>query len=78
MAKIFAQHAQAGEYHLETRYCEPGRWEWMVFRKGKRVAEFSGNATTQDGAQKDAAMRVGLYPEGVNWMPIGPAIEIPD
>jgi hypothetical protein len=50
----------------------------MVFRKGKTVAEFSGSATTLDGAQKNAAMRVGLYPESADWMPIGPEIEIPD
>ena len=36
MARTFAQHAEAGLYHLETRYCEPNRWEWTVFGKGKK------------------------------------------
>jgi hypothetical protein len=78
MPTIFAQHAQAGEYHLETRYVELGRWEWMVFKKGKTVAEFSGDATTLESAKKNAAMRVGLYTETVKWQPIGPAIEAPE
>ena len=78
MAGTFAQHAYAGKYHLETSYCEPGRWEWMVFKEGKTVAEFSGDATTLEGAQKNAAMRVGLYTETVGWMPIGPEIEVPE
>ena len=77
MATIFAQHAQAGKYHLGTHYCEPGRWEWMVLKNGKTVAEFFGDTTTLEGAQKNAAMRIGLYSENINWTPIGPAIDIP-
>ena len=76
MGRIFAQHAEAGLYHLETRYCEPNRWEWMVFKKGKTEAEFSGDTTTLEAAKKNAAMTVGLYE--ADWMPTGPAIDVPD
>lgn len=77
MAAIYAQHAQAGEYHLETRYCEPERWEWFVLKNDKRTAEFSGDARTLKGAMQSAAMCIGLYPENANWEPIGPPIKIP-
>jgi hypothetical protein len=79
MAQVFAQHASAGIYHLETRYVGPNRWEWFVLdAQQTRRTLFSGDATTLEGAKKDAAMHVGLYAELVNWMPIGPAIEVPD
>jgi hypothetical protein len=78
MATIYAQHADAGQYHLETCYCKmTRRWEWFVLKNGKKIAEFSGDTDMLEAAQRNAAMRVGLYPEGIKWMPIGPPIEVP-
>lgn len=76
MARIFAQHADAGLYHLETRYCEPNRWEWMVFEAGRKGVAFSGDAATLEAAKKNAADAVGL--SFVIWKNIGPAIELPE
>jgi hypothetical protein len=78
MAKVHAQHAFAGNYHLETRYAPP-KWEWFVqdaTRPGKPL--FSGESPTLEAAMNDAAVRVGLVPQIVNWKPAGPEIEIPD
>ena len=43
MAKINAEHATAGKYHLETDYDrENGRWEWWAKRiKPNNVPEFT-------------------------------------
>jgi hypothetical protein len=76
MARIFAQHADAGIYHLETRYCESNRWEWMIFEAGKKGVLFSGDAATLDEAKKKAAAAVGLW--FVIWKDIGPSIDLPD
>lgn len=76
MVKVHAQHAFAGNYHLETRYAAP-KWEWVIMdatRPGKML--FSGESATLRGAMNDAAMRVGLVPQIVNWKPIGPEIEV--
>jgi len=78
MAKVHAQHAFAGNYHLETRYAAP-KWEWSILdatRPGKPL--FSGESATLQNAMTEAAMRVGLYPQLVQWRPIGPEIEIAD
>ena len=78
MPKVHAQHALAGNYHLETRYAAP-KWEWFVLdatRPSKTL--FSGESATLRAAMKDAATRAGLYPEIVKWMPTGPEIEVPD
>ena len=78
MAKVHAQHALAGNYHLETRYAPPG-WEWFVLdatRPSKTL--FSGASATLRAAMNEAAVHVGLYPGLVKWLPIGPEIEVPD
>jgi hypothetical protein len=78
MAKVQAQHAFAGNYHLEIRYAAT-KWEWSVMdatRPGKPL--FSGESATLQAAMNDAAMRVGLYPPLVNWRPTGPEIDVPD
>lgn len=78
MATIYAQHADAGQYHLETCYCKmTRRWEWFVLKNGKTTREFSDYAETPEAAMQSAAMHIGLYPEGIKWMPIGPPIEVP-
>ena len=79
MAKVFAQHAEAGKYHLETRYIEPRRWEWFVLdaRQTSKTV-FSGDAETLEAAMRNAAANAGLYPETVKWRPIGQQVEIPD
>jgi hypothetical protein len=74
MAIIFAQHAQAGEYHLETRYIEPGRSEWSAAPNRRGAPSFSGDARSLDGAMHSACHAVGLG--FADWMPIGPAIEV--
>ena len=78
MAKVHAQHAFAGNYHLETRYAPP-KWEWLILdatRPGKTL--FSGDSATLRAAMNDAAMRAGLLPDLVNWKPMGPEIELPE
>lgn len=77
MAQVFAQHANAGLYHLETRYIEPNRWEWYALDalKTSKVI-FAGEATTLEAAKQAACAAVGLC--FANWMCIGPAIEVPD
>jgi hypothetical protein len=72
MARVFAQHAQAGKYRLEKLYCDPNRWEWFVIEQGQSGPKFSGNATTLKAAKQDAAKTIGLYE--ANWMDIEPAI----
>jgi hypothetical protein len=77
MARVFAQHADAGKYHLETRYggIEPLPWEWFVILKPDKTV-FSGDSKTLEGAKTSAGSAVGL---GVaQWKDIGPAIELPD
>jgi len=77
MAKVHAQHAFAGNYHLETRYAPP-KWEWSIWdatRPSKKL--FSGESVTLRAAMNDAAMRAGLLPDLVNWKPMGPEIEVP-
>jgi hypothetical protein len=83
MARIFAQHAHCGEYHLETRYVPPGdrgepaRWEWAAAVQGPHgLPEFSGDADNLEGAKRSACHAIGLA--FANWMPIGPAIDVPD
>jgi hypothetical protein len=78
MAKVHAQHAFAGNYHLETRYTAP-KWEWVILdatRPSKKL--FSGESATLQTAMNEAAARVGLYSALVQWRPIGPEIEVPD
>jgi len=78
MAKIFAQHAFAGDLHLETRYIKPHQWEWAVLLKGRqRVAD--GASETLEGAKDAAVKAAGLDARKVDWENIGPALEnLPD
>jgi hypothetical protein len=81
MATIFAQHATAGKYHLETRYVD-GRWEWMAALITKAdpiergLPEYSGTEDSLDAAKKKATASIGLAL--ANWNNIGPAIEVSD
>jgi hypothetical protein len=77
MALVFAQHATAGKYHLETRYVS-NRWEWYAapIQKTDRLPEFSGEAKTLEAAMNKAMYSIGLAK--ADWMSIGPAIEMPD
>jgi hypothetical protein len=76
MARVFAEHAQAGKYHLETRYVEPGRWEWFAKPSQRKLPAFSGDAKTLDSAKQAACHSIGRA--FADWKPIGPAIEVPD
>lgn len=76
MAKVFNQHAHAGEYHLQTFYVD-GQWDWQARAiRNSKLPEFTGTSQTPDGAKKAPANSIGLVM--ADWMPIGAAIEIPD
>ncbi len=68
---MFAQHATAGKYHLETRFAGDN-WEWYAapIRKTERLPEFSGTSASLRGAMKSAMHSIGLAEAG--WMSIGP------
>jgi len=59
MARIFAQHAAAGEYHLETYFVD-GQWEWKAVAIRHKLPEFTGTASSLEGAKKSAMARIGL------------------
>jgi hypothetical protein len=73
--RVFAQHADAGEFRLETRYVSK-RWEWAVFKRKGGPAIFSGAAGSLESAKQSAAAAIGL--KEAHWMDIGPAIELAD
>ena len=76
MATTRAQHAAAGEYHLETFYAE-GHWGWKAVAIGnKKLPEHTGTSTTLDEAKKSAMASIGL--RQANWIAIGPFFDIPD
>ena len=67
MDKIFAQHADFGDLHLETR-CIDDQWEWQVMAKGRgRIA--SDKAKSLERAQEAAKNAAGA--EEVEWRSIG-------
>jgi hypothetical protein len=73
--RVFAQHANAGKFHLETRYASK-RWEWAVFKQKGGPAMFSGAAVSLESAKQSAAAAIGV--KETHWMDIGPAIELAD
>ncbi len=75
MARIFAQHATAGQYHLETAFID-GQWDWKVIALKRGLPEFTGTDTSLDVAKKNAMQRIGLTQ--AEWRNIGPAIETAD
>ena len=75
MAKVFAQHATAGEYHLETCFID-GQWEWKVIAIRHKLPEFTGTASSLEAAKNSAMVRVGLME--ASWTNVGPSIEVPD
>jgi hypothetical protein len=75
MPRVFAQHADAGQFHLETRYVSK-HWEWAVFKQKGGPAVFSGTAVSLESAKQSAAAAVGL--KDAHWVDIGPAIELAD
>jgi hypothetical protein len=76
MAKVFAQHAHAGEYHLDIAYSN-GHWEWQVAAiRNRKLPEYTGTSKSLEAARKTAASRIGMAK--ADWMPIGPSFEVPD
>jgi hypothetical protein len=74
MSKVFAEHADAGDFHLETRYLD-GRWEWMVFnlRTGSQ-AQGVGKSLQEAKASAEAVARA----KPKQWYPMGrPIVEEP-
>jgi hypothetical protein len=70
MDKIFAQHADFGDLHLETR-CIDDQWEWQVMAKGRgRIA--SDKAKSLEQAQEAAKNAAGA--EEVEWRSVGPEV----
>ena len=78
MARIYAQHATAGQYHLETHY-SGHEWEWWAkaIRPATGLPEFSGTAKTLEAAKRSAMARIGLTVDP-GWGDIGPPIDLPD
>jgi hypothetical protein len=76
MATTRAQHAAAGEYHLETFYAE-GQWGWKaVAIRDKNLPEYTGDSKTLNEAKRSAMASIGLMQ--ANWTGIGPLFDIPD
>jgi hypothetical protein len=74
--RIFAHHADAGKYQLETRYTSDlKRWEWLVLETKSNKTVFSGDSETLDAAKSSAATAIGLAVEAP-WIDIGPVIEL--
>jgi len=78
MARVFAQHTEAGPYRLVTRFVKFGQWEWMAINKESKAVKFWGAATGLEGAKKAAAASIGRKAATCAWMNIGPAIDLPD
>jgi phosphate-selective porin len=73
IGRIFAQHATAGRYHLETAFVD-GRWEWKVIALKRGLPEYTGTDASLEGAKNNAMQRIGLMQ--ADWQNIGPAIDI--
>jgi hypothetical protein len=70
---LFAEHADAGDFHLETRYLD-GKWEWAVFNFENWLAGHRERESLED-AKSCAEDVAGAKPK---WRPIGrPVIEEP-
>jgi len=74
MARIYAQHASAGEYHLETWFID-GQWEWKVIAIKHKLPEFTGTASSLDSAKQAAMACIGLMK--AEWTNVGPAMDVP-
>jgi hypothetical protein len=81
MARVHAQHANAGRYHLETWYDEYAKkWGWRakaIKQSDTRLHEYADMADTLDGAKRSAEASIGLT-NATEWIDIGPAIIVPD
>lgn len=69
----FAQHADAGDLHLETRFVPGLGWEWEVFRRGRESVEH-GTARSLEDAKAQAAKRANVEEGTIIWKDIGPTI----
>jgi hypothetical protein len=69
MKERFAQHANAGPYHYETRFVD-GVWEWEISEGPTRA---SGKATSLEEAKAAIVMRTGRAPD--RWEDIGPELK---
>lgn len=64
----FAQHADAGPWHYETKFIA-GQWEWEIFEAPKgKIA--SGHAASLEQAKAAIVRYTGRAPE--EWRDIGP------
>jgi hypothetical protein len=70
MEKVFAQHATAGKYHLET-WPMDGRWEWKAIAMKPGLPEFTGTADSLEGAKERAMHSIGRMTE-LMWTVVGP------
>jgi hypothetical protein len=69
----FAQHAYCGEFHLETRYLGPKKWQWEVLKR-KQKPGLSGVVGTLEAAKEAAIAAAGVSASQVKWQDIGPRI----
>jgi hypothetical protein len=76
MATIFALHATAGKYHLETWFVD-GQWGWKAIATDRRLDDFTGDADSLEGAKALAMSSIGLR-TAVAWTDVGPPIDVVD
>lgn len=74
VSKMFAEHANTGDFHLETRYVN-GRWDWTVFNL-RTGSEAHGVGESLEDAKASAEGVAGEKPK--QWYPMGrPIVEKP-
>ena len=67
MARVFAEHANAGDFHLEARYVNE-HWEWTVFNL-RTGSEAHGVGKSLEDAKASAEKVAGAKPK--QWYPMG-------
>jgi hypothetical protein len=68
MAKVFAQYANVGDFHLETRYGKNG-WEWSV-RNRRKDSQAIGKANSLEHAKACAEEVAGGTSTAIVTLPI--------
>ena|ERR1700680_3837651 len=53
-----------------------GQWEWKAMAIKRKLPEFTGTASSLEGAKKSAMACIGLMDTA--WTDVGPAIEVQD
>jgi hypothetical protein len=71
MVKLFAQHGDRGDLHLETMYTD-GKWEWRVLHAKQGEIDRGGANSLGDAtiAAEKAAGGVAIH-----WYNVGPKVQ---